>query len=46
MFKNDKLLEKEDRIYDMFLKKFKYIVVYVDVYYAILITGCFNYLQL
>ena len=46
MFKNDKLLEKEDRIYDMFLKKFKYIVVYLDVYYAILITGCFNYLQL
>ena len=30
----------------MFLEKFKYTLVYLDVYYVILITGCFNYLQL
>ena len=28
----------------MFLEKSKYILVYLDVYYVILITGCFNYL--
>ena len=26
------------------LEKFKYILVYLDVYYDILIAGCFNYL--
>ena len=41
MSKNDKLLEKED---NMFLEKFKSILVYLDVCYVILITGCFNYL--
>ena len=43
MSKNDKLLEKEDHVY-MFPEKFKYILVYLDVCYVILITGCFNYL--
>ena len=30
----------------MFLEKFKYILVYLDACYVILITGCSNYLQL
>ena len=30
----------------MFLEKFKYILVHLDVCYVILITGCFNDLQL
>ena len=42
MSKNDKLLEKEDHIYVP--GKFKCILVYFDVCYVILITGCFNYL--
>ena len=32
------------KIIYMFLKKFKYIIAYLDVFYVILITGCFNYL--
>ena len=32
------------KIIYMFLEKFKYILVYLDVCYVILITGCFNYL--
>ena len=34
---------KKKMIY-MFLEKFKYILVCLDVCYFILITGCFNYL--
>ena len=34
---------KKEIIY-IFLEKFKYILVYVDVCYVVLITGCFNYL--
>ena len=30
----------------MFLEKFNYTLVYLDVCYAIWITGCFNYLSL
>ena len=43
MSKNDELLEKKKVIY-MCLEDFKYILVYLDVWYAILITGCLNYL--
>ena len=32
------------KIIYMFLEKFKDILVYLDVCYVILITGCFNYL--
>ena len=32
------------KIIYMFLEKFKYILVYLDVYYVSSITGCFNYL--
>ena len=42
MSKIDNYLKK--KIIYMFLEKFKYILVYLDVYYVILITGCFNYL--
>ena len=28
----------------MVLEKFEYILVYLDVYYVILMTGCFNYM--
>ena len=34
---------KKEIIY-MFLEKLKYILVYLDACYVILITGCFNYL--
>ena len=44
MSKNDKYLKKEDHL--NVPNKFRYILVYFDVYYVILITGCFNYLQL
>ena len=30
----------------MFLEKFKYILVYLDVSFVILISGCCNYLKL
>ena len=43
MSKNDKYLKKEDHL--NVPNKFRYILVYFDVYYVILITGCFNYLQ-
>ena len=34
------------KIIYMFLEKFRYIQVYLDVCYVTLISGCFNYLQL
>ena len=37
-----KYLKKE--IIYMFQEEFKYILLYLDVCYVILITGCFNYL--
>ena len=40
--KMTKYLKKE--IIYIFLETFKYILVYLDVCYVILITGCFNYL--
>ena len=42
MSKNDQLIQKEDHIYVP--EKSKYILVYLDVCYVILITGCVNYL--
>ena len=41
MSKTDKLLQKEDHIYVL---DHKYILVFLDVCYVILITDCSNYL--
>ena len=41
--KNDKLLEKESHLYVPGGGGGKYILVYLEVCYVILVTGCFNY---